>query len=28
MGNVGSRPREFAGGFIDFLLGRGTRHPR
>jgi hypothetical protein len=28
VGNVGSRPREFAGGFVDFLLGRGARHPR
>jgi hypothetical protein len=27
VGNVTSRPREFAGGLIDFLLGRGTRHP-
>ena len=23
-----SRPQEFAGGFVDFLLGRGARHPR
>ena len=23
-----SRPREFAGGFVDFLLGRVARHPR
>jgi len=28
MGNVISRPQEFAGGFVDFLLGRGARHPR
>jgi hypothetical protein len=28
VGNVTSRPREFAGGFVDFLLGRGARHPR
>jgi hypothetical protein len=28
MGNVASRPQEFAGGFVDFLLGRGARHPR
>ena len=28
MGNVTSRPQEFAGGFVDFLLGRGARHPR
>jgi len=28
MGNVTSRPQEFAGGFVDFLLGRGTRHSR
>jgi hypothetical protein len=28
MGNVGSRPQEFVGGFVDFLLGRGARHPR
>ena len=26
--NVISRPQEFAGGFVDFLLGRGARHPR
>ena len=25
MGN--SRPQEFADGFVDFLLGRGARHP-
>jgi len=28
VGNVTSRPQEFAGGFIDFLLGRGAGHPR
>jgi hypothetical protein len=27
-GNVASRSREFAGGFVDFLLGRGACHPR
>jgi hypothetical protein len=27
-GNVASRPQEFAGGFVDFLLGRSARHPR
>ena len=26
--NVASRPQEFASGFVDFLLGRGVRHPR
>jgi hypothetical protein len=26
--NVASRPQEFASGFVDFLLGRGARHPR
>jgi hypothetical protein len=26
--NAASRPREFASGFVDFLLGRGARHPR
>jgi len=26
--DVASRPREFASGFVDFLLGRGARHPR
>jgi hypothetical protein len=26
--NVTTRPQEFAGGFVDFLLGRGARHPR
>jgi hypothetical protein len=25
---VTSRPQEFAGGFVDFLLGRVARHPR
>jgi len=28
MDNVTSRPQEFAGGFVDFLLGRGARPPR
>ena len=28
MDNVTSRPQEFAGGFVDFLLGPGARHPR
>jgi hypothetical protein len=28
MGNVTSRSQEFAGGFVDFLLGRGAHHPR
>jgi hypothetical protein len=27
-GNVASRRQEFAGGFVDFLLGRGARHSR
>jgi hypothetical protein len=27
-GNVTARSQEFAGGFVDFLLGRGVRHPR
>ena len=26
--DVTSRPQEFAGGFVDFLLGRGAHHPR
>jgi hypothetical protein len=26
--NVSARSQEFAGGFVDFLLGRGGRHPR
>jgi len=26
--NVTSRSLESAGGFVDFLLGRGARHPR
>jgi hypothetical protein len=26
VGNFTSRPQEFAGGFVDFLLGRGARH--
>jgi hypothetical protein len=28
MGNVTSRSQEFAGGFVDFLLGRSAHHPR
>src|SRR5260370_35180492 len=28
MGNGASRPQEFAGGFLDFLLGRGPRRPK
>ena len=28
MDNIASRPQEFVGGFVDFLLGRGARHPR
>jgi hypothetical protein len=28
MGNVASRLQEFAGGFVDFLLGRGARPPK
>jgi hypothetical protein len=28
VGDVTSRSQEFAGGFVDFLLGRGCRHPR
>jgi hypothetical protein len=27
-GSVSSRPQELAGGFVDFLLGRGGRHRR
>jgi hypothetical protein len=27
VGNI-SPPQLFAGGFVDFLLGRGARHPR
>jgi hypothetical protein len=27
-GNVTLRSREFAGGFVDFLLGRGPCHSR
>jgi len=27
-GSVSSRPQEFAGGFVDFLLGRGARYRR
>jgi len=26
--NVTARSQEFAGGFVDLLLGRGARHPR
>jgi hypothetical protein len=26
--NVTALSQEFAGGFVDFLLGRGARHPR
>jgi hypothetical protein len=26
--NLTTRPQEFAGGFVDFLLGRGARHSR
>jgi hypothetical protein len=25
---IGSSQQEFAGGFVDFLLGRGARHSR
>ena len=25
---MGGAQQEFAGGFVDFLLGRGTRHSR
>jgi len=28
VGNVTPRPQDFPGGFVDFLLGRGARHPR
>lgn len=28
MSNIASRPQELVGGFVDFLLGRGARHPR
>ena len=28
VGHVASRSREFAGGFVDFLLGRNACHPR
>jgi len=28
VGNVSARSQEVAGGFVDFLLGRGARHPR
>jgi hypothetical protein len=26
--NVTARSQEFAGGFVDFPLGRGAPHPR
>jgi hypothetical protein len=26
--DVTSRSQEFAGGFVDFLLGRSSHHPR
>jgi hypothetical protein len=25
---IGNTPQAFAGGFVDFLLGRGARHSR
>src|SRR6516164_8895407 len=28
VGNVTARSQECAGGFVDFLLGRGARHSR
>jgi hypothetical protein len=28
VGNVNSRSQGFAGGFVDFLLGKAARHPR
>jgi hypothetical protein len=28
VGDVTPWPQEFAGNFVDFLLGRGARHPR
>jgi len=28
VGNITTRPQECAGGFVDFLLGRGARHSR
>jgi hypothetical protein len=28
VGNLTSRSQGFAGGFVDFLLGRGARHLR
>jgi hypothetical protein len=28
VGNFIARPQESAGGFVDYLMGRGTRHPR
>ena len=27
MSHIASRPQEFVGGFVDFLLGRGARDP-
>jgi hypothetical protein len=26
--DITSQSQEFAGGFVDFLLGRGAHHPR
>jgi hypothetical protein len=28
VGNITPQPHNFAGGFVDFLLGRRARHPR
>jgi hypothetical protein len=28
LARMGGSQQEFAGGFVDFLLGRGTRHSR
>jgi hypothetical protein len=28
LARMGSSQQEFAGGFVDFLLGRATRHSR
>ena len=28
LARIGSSQQEFAGGFVDFLLGRVTRHSR
>jgi hypothetical protein len=28
LARMGSSQQEFAGGFVDFLLGRVTRHSR